>query len=85
MFRFPREENPYRGHEDLDGSVDGWGDEGGCVGRVCRGSPGKPGAHVTVGGFSVQLSASEDAHAKELIPVLLEQVGTNERVKDEFR
>lgn len=35
--------------------------------------------------FSVQLSASENAHAKELIPVLLEQIGTNERFKDEFR
>jgi hypothetical protein len=33
----------------------------------------------------VQFSASENAHAKELIPVLLEQIGTNERFKDEFR
>ncbi len=33
----------------------------------------------------MQLCASENAHAKELIPVLLEQIGTNERFKDEFR
>jgi len=43
------------------------------------------GRRCPAGGFSVELSASENAHAKELIPVLLEQIGTNERFKDEFR
>ena len=43
------------------------------------------GCRRSAGAFSVQFSASENAHAKELIPVLLEQIGTNERFKDEFR
>ncbi len=43
------------------------------------------GCRRSAGAFSVQFSASENAHAKELIPVLLEQIGTNERFKDQFR
>ena len=35
--------------------------------------------------LSIQLSASENVQANELIPVLLEQIGTDKRIKDEFR
>ena len=54
-------------------------------GQQAQALAGWGGFGCSAGGYSVQLSASEHAHAKELIPMLLEQIGTNERFKDEFR